>query len=536
MVLLLAALVMFGIYRGTLSLLNRLTQYEQVAYLSPSIPYSVLLLMLFVMLCISNSVTAVGALFLSQDIELILSSPVSRLRFFVTKFVSLLLYTSWMPLTFLLPFLVAYGVHFQASVDYYLFSFLMLPLFFLIPASLAVSLSIIFTAFIPASKTKILLFAILGVILACVFALGEVIGLGYQQQNSFDQVARILTIVSLPDKLWLPTHWVAVTMRDLLENRISDIGVPLLLLGSLVLGMLFLSYSIFLLLYEHAYSKSCDRKQVLMTRGKFWWKLFARFAPWLSSEKRAIVLKEYRVFSRDMPQVIQVLLLAGVYLIYLYNLRVLNLIDSIPGEKRIFWQAFAYIVNVAMGAFVTTAAATRLVFPSISLEGQGFWMLQTAPYDMRSFLQVKFWSWFIPLGTIATVVFCSGAFAIKTSPEGLAITFFSAWILSAGIVGMGLGLGAFFANFQWEHSGQLAASFGSFVFMLSSIALIAVSMFPIGIAVFMREPGMFGQHLEVHWWYLFIVASCAFVWAINILAREYALKLGIRSLEKLRDQ
>ncbi|MCB0333584.1 MAG: hypothetical protein KDD55_08805, partial [Bdellovibrionales bacterium] len=57
--------VMYGIYRVSQYALRQLEGVSQLVYFSPVIPFSILLLLLFCMLLVSNSLTALGALFLS---------------------------------------------------------------------------------------------------------------------------------------------------------------------------------------------------------------------------------------------------------------------------------------------------------------------------------------------------------------------------------------------------------------------------------------------------------------------------------------
>ncbi|MCB0334239.1 MAG: hypothetical protein KDD55_12110, partial [Bdellovibrionales bacterium] len=334
--------------------------------------------------------------------------------------------------------------------------------------------------------------------------------------------------------LWLPSRWVAIAFRDAIEGHYDTAWVPVGLLFIVALGVLSLSYLLFGFFYELAYSRSCDTHQQLVLHAKKVWHFFSRWVPWLPSHTRAIVLKEYRVFFRDMPQLVQLLLLAGVYLVYLYNLRIFRLVEDVSAEQQAAWQSFIYVINVSMGAFVTTAASTRLVYPSISLEGKAYWMIQTCPHALQRIMMIKFWTWFIPLGLLSSVVFLSGGLAIRLSGFELLVTFLAGWMLSTGIVGLGMGLGARFAFFDWEHSAQLAASFGSFIFMLSCIALITANMVPVGFLLFIREPGMIGEHMTDTTWGLFASGCALIVIAIDLTVVRWSLNLGAKFLDDNR--
>ncbi|MCB0329493.1 MAG: hypothetical protein KDD70_07515 [Bdellovibrionales bacterium] len=520
--------VIFAIFKGTLLALERVAEFSTLAYLPPKVPLAMLLLFLFVMLVLSCAVITLGAFFLSLDNQLILAAPVSRAKYFSAKLYSVILSAIWMPLSFIFPFLLAFGFHYEGDLYYYLSWFLVLPPYFLIPAAFSVVLSHIIITLIPPSQTRVLLGVVLVGVVALLMKLGAIISSGLQEQQNVEQLLRILTIVSLPDVHWLPPQWAALTLDALLEKDYGRVAAPLGLLWSTSIGLIALAYGTFTVLFPIAYSRSSNRRRYVPPFFRFQWgRSLRKFIPLPSV---TLMLKDYKMLYRDMPQIIQLLLLLSIYIIYVYNLRVLGLVEIVEKGDRSTWVAFFFITNASMGAFITTAAATRLVFPSVSLEGKSFWILQTAPIPLVDILKNKFWTWFPLIGTLASITFTAGNVALGASPVVMVSTFCVGWFLSAGIIALGLAIGAVFARFDWEHSAQLVASFGSFVFMLSSIFLIVLNMMPLGIALYIREPGMLGEHLSDSSW-LFIVSCCtAFIVFINVLVISVSFDTGKRAL------
>jgi ABC-2 type transport system permease protein len=258
--------------------------------------------------------------------------------------------------------------------------------------------------------------------------------------------------------------------------------------------------------------------------------LLLRSIRFFGPQPHAILIKDSKIFLREITQAVQLLLLVGVYLIYLYNLKIFRGLETLPMQTQMVWRAFIFVVNVAMGAFVTTAVCTRFVFPAVSLEGKSFWILQTSPMSLRKILRYKFWEWFVPIGFISGLVFASGAFAIGADWWEVLVNYLAGWIMTFGIVGLGTGLGAQFANFDWEHSSQLAASLGSLVFMLLSILLITVNMIPVGIMVYARRPGMFAHGYADGNWFAVVGLCAAFIIALNVYARMVAMRIGEEQL------
>lgn len=522
--LVLALGVIYGIYAFTRWSLIKLEEYSQLVYFTPSIPFSIVLLMLFVMLLISNSISSIGYFYLSKDSERVLAAPISKYRFFLNKILLISLSTSWMPLVFLLPFLAAYGVYHQASAGFYFVSILLLIPFFLIPSCLAALFSTIFLSIVPVSRTRELLLVALGLLLAFIFGVTHLIGSGISARGDVDELLRILSVVSFPDQLWLPSHWIAIGLRESLESGILSADNELVLVYSFLLALFAGTYIVFCQLFDRAYSQAFNnqQKQVLVRNSE----RGSGLTSLMPSESRAFFQKEYRVFFRDMSQVVQLLLLAGVYLIYLYNLRVFRIVDVLPIDQRAAWQAFLFVANSAMAAFITTAAATRLVFPSISLEGKSFWILQTSPVPLGKILRLKFWCWIFPIGLLTSVVMTTGAFIVGADNLSLMVIFLASWCTSFGIVGLGVGLGAVFAYFDWEHASQLAASFGSFVFMLLAIVVIAINMLPVGLVVYWGELGGAVRWAEPRAWYLFCTTCAIFLIGVNLLIRNMAFDIG----------
>jgi ABC-2 type transport system permease protein len=250
----------------------------------------------------------------------------------------------------------------------------------------------------------------------------------------------------------------------------------------------------------------------------------------MAPEYRAIIVKEFKVFARDMTQAIQLLLLLGLCMVYLYNFRILHGVANLPDATKLWWQGFLVGSNLAMGAFVMTAVCTRFVFPSVSLEGQSYWILQTSPLSVGQLLRAKFWCWLVPVASMSSIIFASGALAINAEPEIIAINALASWVVCYGIVGLATGLGALFSNFDWEHSSQLAASFGSLVFMLSATVLIVLNLIPAGTLIFLRTLKETGYNFTDSEWYLAVGCCAILLTYLNYCATRWALRVGEHSL------
>ena len=119
----------------------------------------------------------------------------------------------------------------------------------------------------------------------------------------------------------------------------------------------------------------------------------ARFTQWrdarsrwpallpLSPVRRHLLVKDLKVFLRDVSQWSQLLLLLALVLVYLYNFRVLDL-ERIPYMSGFLKNVYAFL-NLAMAGFVMSTVTVRFVFPAVSAEGAAFWIIRTAPISLQ---------------------------------------------------------------------------------------------------------------------------------------------------------
>ena len=99
----------------------------------------------------------------------------------------------------------------------------------------------------------------------------------------------------------------------------------------------------------------------------------------LPPQKREFLLKDLRLFFRDNTQWSQLILLAVLLMVYLFNIKSLPLHS---GERMPFrLVTIISFLNLGLAGFVLAAVAARFIFPGISLEGRQMWLLRSSPLD-----------------------------------------------------------------------------------------------------------------------------------------------------------
>jgi ABC-2 type transport system permease protein len=194
----------------------------------------------------------------------------------------------------------------------------------------------------------------------------------------------------------------------------------------------------------------------------------------MGTARRALLVKDLKVFLRDTTQWSQLLLLAALGLIYVYNFYVLDL-DQLPYMGRVIKNLYAF-VNLLMAAFVTSAVAVRFVFPSVSAEGSAFWIVRTSPVGMQSFLWSKFWTGFVPILIMSEALTIASSRLLHVVPFLQVLSAIAIAFMALALVGLAAGMGAQHPRFGAENLTQVAGSYGGVAFMVLAVFYIVVTV------------------------------------------------------------
>jgi len=527
---LLSLLVLFAHF-GTYSALQALASQSDKIFIPSSLPLSLILLVIFFLLFFSSSIATLGNFYLGKDIEFILASPISHGSFFWGKFVQVLIHAGWMACIFAVPMLFAFGSFYSASYEFFVLAIVGLFIFLCIPVSISIIFVTLFAAVVPAKRSRetflvgilVLLFAI--VVLVEPFA--------EQKGSDLDQTLALLRLFLLPEAQLLPSQWLGSYLHSFLEPQVGDRATWHLLQTLFVaLSLISLAFVSIRLLHSYAFSKaqtSTISSKIVSSRARMRFCWLKEMAP---SYCRAIFAKELKLFARDTTQTVQLALLLGLCILYLSNFQSLQIGRHLDVVMAVWWESFLVVCNVFLGGLVLVAVCARFVFPSISLEGKSFWLLQSSPLSLRDIMRGKFLFWFVPLGVISSVIFTSGAMAINVDFHIACIHAMASWILAYGIVGLAVGMGAIFSNFEWEHPSQLMSSTGSLLYMISAALLVFISLLPTSFLVIMRTLRNLGHDIPTITWYSIIVLCSAALVCLQHVVVRWAIQHGERALAK----
>ncbi|MBN2384289.1 hypothetical protein JXQ70_15535 [bacterium] len=421
------------------------------------------------MVLFSNIVTALSTFFISRDLGLLLACPIRFSSIFWFKFTETYLNSTWTVLLFGLPIFIAYGLVLGAKLDFYLLLLPILVPFLLIPTSLGVSITVLLMRFFPAERTRQVI-ASLGVFVGA----GIVVLVRLLKPEEFirpispDRLDYYDTLLRIPSSAYLPSTWSAESLMGLIERNIPVFQQYFALLWLTAMALVYFCFLMTRALYRQAYSRSIQggtaRPSPVRKQRRFRWEPL--FAP-LKPQMMAFFIKDIKLFFRETTQWSQMFLLGAIIFVYLFNIR------SVPMSSW-FMANFAGFLNVAMAGFVISALSVRFVFPAISLEGQAFWIVHSAPLNYRSFIIQKCLLYLVPLLLLSECVIVISNYFLKVDDFMKMLSMMLIFMITLANVGLGIGLGSLSPRFRVENPAQIALGLGGIVYMLLSLIYLLV--------------------------------------------------------------
>ena len=251
----------------------------------------------------------------------------------------------------------------------------------------------------------------------------------------------------------------------------------------------------------------------------------------LSPVRRQLLVKDLKVFLRDVSQWSQLLLLLALVLVYLYNFRVLDL-ERIPYMSGVLKNVYAFL-NLGMAGFVMATVAVRFVFPAVSAEGAAFWIIRTAPISLRDFLWSKFWTGLVPVLLLTECLTIAGNELLGVDPFLKRVAAVTIVFMAFALVGLATGLGARYPRFAADNPSQVAGSYGGVAFMILAvlfiIVMIALLGWPSSVYLFQRFRRTPLSSLQQ----ALMVGSFVTAALVSVGTFWFGMRSGVRALEDM---
>ncbi|MEJ2203462.1 MAG: hypothetical protein P8170_05090 [Gemmatimonadota bacterium] len=422
----------------------------------------------FMILVLSNVITALSTFFLSDDLELLMAAPVDPVTVYGARLVETLVGSSWMVALLAVPILVAYGVIYGAGPVYYLTAAGVVVPFLAIPAVLGSAVTLVLVNVFPARRTRDLL-ALIGL-----FAAAAVVVLfrflrpeRLVRPEEFRDLVDFISVLRTPTSPWLPSEWTAEVLLTYLNGTFE--WFPLIFLWSTAAALIVMGAWLHTRIFPMGFTRAQEgaERREGRTRSRILDRILVRAQP----QTRELIAKEVRVFFRDSTQWSQLILLGVLVVVYVYNISVLPLFT---GERvsRLLVNVVSFL-NLGLAGFVVAAIAARFVFPAVSLEGRTMWLLRSSPMHVRRFFLVKYWVGTVPLLLVALPLILLTNLVLHASTFMLVLTTVTMFGVTLALTALALGLGALYPNYETENVAEIPTSFGGLLFMMAAISYLA---------------------------------------------------------------
>ncbi len=270
---------------------------------------------------------------------------------------------------------------------------------------------------------------------------------------------------------WIPHQWVAEFLYALVRGEGQEaVGYAGLLLGALALvtgvaiyvGHRWYALSWFVATELRSRQPGLSAPRTLPFLG------FE--TPWpIRPHVEAILKRDILLFLRDPVQRLHLLMMLFLASAVVFSVRSLDVVVHRPASMVMFF----VIVFVSVG-FLVSSVSLRFVFPAVSLEGDAFWSVRTAPIGINGLYWLKF-------SLLLAFVLVPAEIALWAS-----LSAFRGWVflrelaavamacLGVALISLNLGVGAYYATLKEKNPVKVASSQGASLTFLGSLIVLLV--------------------------------------------------------------
>ena len=420
------------------------------------------------LLLLSNVITALSSFFLAKDLDMLVSAPVDWLRLYGAKLLETVIASSWMVLLVSVPMFSAYGLVYDGGYGFPLLVIAMMLPLFIIPAVVGSAVTLTLVNVFPARRTRDILSVIAvltagGIVLLFRLIRPERLA----RPEGFRSLIDFIAVLRTPTSPLLPSEWVQKATMGFLNGEPD--WLSLYLLWTTAAAVFVVGALLHRWLYLDGFSKAQESAQKFVKSGGVMGMIGDRILSPFGTLKRELVLKELRLFFRDTTQWSQLILLAVLVVVYVFNIKYLPL----KGEGITFFLVNVVpFLNLVLAGFVLASIAARFIFPGVSLEGRTLWLLRSSPMEVRDLLWAKFWVGTTPLLVLALAIVGVTNYMLEVTDFMFFVSVGSITMLTFALSGLAIGFGTMFPQFETENAAQIPTSFGGLLYMMASVVLI----------------------------------------------------------------
>lgn len=433
----------------------------------------VLFFFFFAMLVVSNAtITGIG-LFKRRETSWLLSLPLSYRSLVLWKTLEGMVLASWGLLLLSAPILAAIGRMFQATPVFYLCALPALFCLVVFASNLSSWLLLALIRWVRREWLKPAAFlAAAGLLWTGVNVLpGEQAApQGIDVAGNVGQILRHTNYFTHP---LLPSSWVSEAVLAAGHGAFRASGYYNLLLLSYAMLSVVITVHLAGRLFYPAWTRSLDASSspghsAACNNGSP--RSMLQWLP-VDAVMRALMVKDIRTFIREPAQWGQTVLVFGLLFLYTLNLR-----RIVFDYRDPFWSMVTSYLNLLVCSLSLSTLTTRFIFPQLSLEGQRMWLLGLSPVPMTRVLRAKLLLTTTVTGVLTTTLTLISCHVLEMPAERTTFFVVAILLMTAGLNGLALGLGALFPDFREQNPAKVVSGFGGTLCLIASFVYIALCM------------------------------------------------------------
>jgi len=442
---------------------------------------------LFLLLLLSNVIINFTNLFRNREAQFLLSLPVPHQSIYRWKIFESGILASWAFLFLIAPLVAAYGATHDAPWHFYVVTPLFVALFVVLPGILGSWAALGLARWVDrvAFRVAAVLAVLMLIVVASAWLQPETVTDEMLETRVLDVVDRLLARTRFSLFPYLPSYWVSSGVTQWVEGA---------LMGTLFFGLVLLSHTLFFgylastrsggfffgaLSAVNSRGSGPTASQAL-GRAPLAPRLLDRLAKllwWGRADARALLVKDIRTFLRDATQWGQSLILLGLLIAYIVNLR--HFSHRLTSD---FWIDLTSYLNLGACALNLATLTTRFVFPQISLEGKRIWIIGMAPLGLHRTLMAKF-LFCTAVSMTVTMALVGASCAMLSIPAERVVYFtLTIGVMAFTLNALAVGLGAVYPNFREDNPSKIVSGFGgtlclvlSFLYIVGMLSLMAMT-------------------------------------------------------------
>jgi ABC-2 type transport system permease protein len=271
---------------------------------------------------------------------------------------------------------------------------------------------------------------------------------------------------------YLPNHWVSEFLYWTVNGEPARASWHLLTLFCILATLMLTAWIVARMYYYKSWVNASEARSPVAGRPRFLQVRFMEFGREgiLARPSDVVLRRDFWGFFREPSQWLHLLLMFVLLLVFLVSISSLDLRLTQP-----FLQTISYLVVFLFDGFLIASISLRFVFPALSLEGDAFWCIRSAPVSLRRLYLQKFIGSFLLIVTTAEILSVASTSMLRDSPVLVLVGALCTAFVALGLTSLNLGAGAYFATFREKNPIRIASSQGaSLTFLAGMVYLGAV--------------------------------------------------------------